>query len=254
MGSIKDKVALITGAASGIGKATAELFTVEGANVILVDIDVERGEQLKRKLQGLNPQTLFIKADVSKDNEVRRMVRRAIEEFNRIDILFNNAGIGIFGSVVSLTEEEWDREIEVNLKSVFLVSKYVIPEMQRSGGGTIINTASGAGIVGTKFSVAYCASKGGIIALTKAMALDHAKDGIRVNAIAPGVVDTPFNDKILAESDDPERARKEMEDAHPMGRLCAPEEVATVALFLASEDSSFITGTVLSVDGGYTAQ
>ncbi len=254
MSVLKDRVALITGASSGIGRATSKLFANEGARLILVDLDEKNGMALHAEMSSSGGEAIFCHADASKRADVEQAVADGIAAFGQIDILFNNVGIGLFGTVVSLSEEDWDRELNVNLKSAFLFSKYVIPHMQKRGRGCVINTSSGAGIVGTMGSVGYCASKGGVVLLTRAMALDHAEQGIRVNAVAPGVVDTPFNDKILATTPDPAQTRRDMENAHPMKRLCSAEEVAKAVLFLASDNSSFVTGTVLSVDGGYTAQ
>lgn len=254
MGRLEGKVTIITGAASGIGKTTARLFSAEGAKLVLADIDESLGHQVQEDIVAKGGEAVFVKTDVSRNEDTKRMVETAVNRYGRLDILFNNAGIGVFGTVETLSEEGWDRELAVNLKAIFLASKYAVPEMRKSGGGSIVNTSSGAGIVGTLNSVGYCASKGGVVLITKAMALDHAKDKIRVNAVAPGVVDTPFNDKILATEKDPETVKKATAAAHPLGRLARPEDVANAALFLASDEASFVTGAVLSVDGGYTAQ
>ncbi|HON87326.1 MAG TPA: SDR family oxidoreductase [Bacillota bacterium] len=254
MGRLEGKVAIITGAGSGIGKETSKLFAHEGAKVVLVDVSEAAGLSVLKEIRSDGGTGEFVSADVTSSSDCKRMVDFSVKKYGGLDILFNNAGIGIFGDVTTLTEEEWDKELAVNLKGVFLGSKYAVPEMRKRGGGSIINTASGAGLIGTPSSVAYCASKGGVVLLTKAMALDHARDKIRVNAVAPGVVDTPFNDRILQSQADPTAARKATEQVIPLGRLATPLDVAYAALFLASDESSFITGAVLSVDGGYTAQ
>jgi NAD(P)-dependent dehydrogenase (short-subunit alcohol dehydrogenase family) len=249
---LEGKVALITGAGSGIGQATARLFAKEGAKVVVVDIDGRGGEETARLIEISGGEATFVRADVSKSAEAEKMVKLAVETYGRLDILHNNAGISQVGTVVDTPEEVWDKTINVNLKGIFLGSKYAIPEMLKTGGGIIVNTASVWGLVSAPASAAYCASKGAVIALTKAMALDHAPN-IRVNCICPGDILTPMTERDLAARGDPEKALKAMTEPYPIGRLGKPEEIAEAALFLASDSSSFMTGAALIVDGGWTS-
>ncbi|HXY14471.1 MAG TPA: SDR family NAD(P)-dependent oxidoreductase [Terriglobales bacterium] len=250
---LASKVALITGATSGIGEASALLFAVEGASIALTGRSRQRGEQIRNKILSSGGKAIFISCDVRNSEECRRAVDETVSVFGQIDILFNNAGIFYPHNIVECTEREWDEQLDVNLKGTFLMSKFALPEMIRKGNGVIINNSSGWGIVGGDSAVAYCASKGGVVLLTKAMAIDHGPQGIRVNAICPGDVDTPML---------PEDARMrglKWEDYlagcanRPMGRIGTPDEIARAALFLASDDSSFMTGTALVVDGGGSA-
>jgi len=249
-GSLAGKVALITGGASGIGKATAELFAREGAAVTIVDIDAEAGNAVARSVVDDGGEAMFIRCDVACADECRRAVDQTLQRWGKLDVLFNNAGVTRRASVLGTSEEEWDWVMAVNVKSVFLMSKAAIPEMIKTNGGVIINTGSGWGLVGGKDAVTYCASKGAVIQLTKAMALDHGPQNIRVNAVCPGDTDTPMlaeearqlnqsHDAILAES-----------AGRPLGRAGRPEEIAKGVLYLASDASSFVTGTTLLVDGG----
>ncbi len=253
-GRIAGKVALITGAASGIGKAAAELFAREGAKVAVVDIDERGADEVAQSIRASGGEAIFAHADVANARDVSQMVEVVVAAFGRIDILYNNAGIARLGSVEEVTEEDWDLVIGVNLKGVFLCSKYAIPHMKAGGGGSIINAGSSVSFVGSPHSAPYCASKGGLLLLTKQMALDYAAHNIRVNAICPGVVDTPFAAQIVSASPDPVQARRNSERARPLGRWGKPEEVARAALFLASDESSLATGSALVIDGGYTAQ
>jgi NAD(P)-dependent dehydrogenase (short-subunit alcohol dehydrogenase family) len=253
------KVAIITGAGSGIGRATAILFAKEGAKVAVVDINEEGGEETVRKIKEAGGDSIFIKASVSDSVDVQKMVKETVKKYGRLDILYNNAGVppvvreGIpVDSVTELEEEEWDKVMAVNLKGIFLGSKYAIPEMLKSGGGVIINTASAWGFLAAPKSTAYCTSKAGVIMLTKAMAIDYAPK-IRVNCICPGEVETPMHYYTLHSYKDPERARKKMLEQYPLGRIGKPEEVAQAALYLASDRSSFVTGTALIIDGGWLA-
>lgn len=247
---LPNKVVIITGGAAGIGRASAILFAAEGSKVVVVDCAANEGEEVVRIIRKKGRKSIFIKADVSKSTEVENMVRETIKIFGKIDILFNNAGTVIGGTIAEVKEEDWDKVIDVNLKSVYLGCKYVIPQMIKRGGGIIINTASVSGMKGLKNRSVYCASKGGIIALSKAIALDHAQDNIRVNCICPGTVDTPSLRQRVEQSKDPEAARKEFINRQPLGRLGKPEEVAHAALYLASDEASFITGSCLVIDGG----
>ena len=242
---LKDKVVVITGAGSGIGRSIAERFSAEGAQVVIVDIDEKGLKDTFSRVEQYAP-SLSIRTDVSVSSQVNDMVKQTISRFGRIDVLVNNAGIEMSGTVVSLKESEWDRVMNVNLKGTYLCSRFVIPHMTQTGGGSIVNMSSDLGISPIPNVAAYAATKGGIIALTKAMAKDHAKDKIRINCLAPGPIETPLLRRFQ-----PEHILKIITEVLlPMGRLGTPEEVAKAALFLASEDASFITGTVLTVSGG----
>ncbi len=246
---LKDQVAIITGGTSGIGEACVYLFAEEGAAVVLAGRSEERGKRIEAKILSSGGKALFVRADVSRAKDAKNLMDKTLEHFQKIDILVNNAGIGERNPVHQMEEAQWDRVLDINLKSIFLCSKYAIPAMQKQQKGSIINMASILGLVGFPGSGAYNASKGGSRLLTRNMALDYAKDGIRVNTICPGFIKTPMVEKEL----DPE-SLKAIEAMHPLGRLGRPEEVASAALFLASRESSFVTGTDIFVDGGYTAQ
>jgi NAD(P)-dependent dehydrogenase (short-subunit alcohol dehydrogenase family) len=241
------KVALISGAASGIGRAAAELFVSEGANVAIADNNEKLGRNAAHEI-GSN--VIFEAADVTQAADCERVVNRTLREFGKLDILFNNAGIIRRASVIDLSEEAWDRVMDVNVKSIFLLSRLVIPIMAKAGGGSIINMASGWGLAGGVLAAAYCASKGAVVLMTKAMAIDHGRQNIRVNCICPGDTDTDMlrnEARQLGESEERflvDSARR------PLGRLGRPDEIAQAALYLASGASSFVTGTALVVDGG----
>ncbi len=253
---LADKIALITGAGSGIGRASALLFSKEGAKVVIVDMNTTNGENTAKEIVEQGGEATFIHADISKANEVEGFVNTAIKKYGRLEILFNNAGVASAGDVVSTTEEVWDRTIDTNLKGAFLGCKYAIPHMIRQGGGSIINTASVNGLFGEYNAAAYDASKGGVVMLTKATALDFGSQNIRVNCICPGVVDTPMIEGF-AKSYGNQNYEENMSMFKNMNaavkRLLRPEEIASAALFLASDDSSGVTGAALIVDGGYTA-
>jgi NAD(P)-dependent dehydrogenase (short-subunit alcohol dehydrogenase family) len=250
MGSLAGKRALITGGASGIGRATALLFAREGAAVAVVDLDEVGGQAVVQEILEGGGRAIFVRCDVTQAADCQRAVQQTVEELGGLDILFNNAGIIRRATVVETTEEEWDRVMAVNVKSIFLLSKVAIPIMAAAGGGVIINTASGWGLVGGRKAAAYCASKGAVVQLTKAMALDHGEQNIRVNCICPGDTDTPMlrsEAQQLGESYEEflaEAARR------PLRRIGRPEDIAQAALYLASDASSFVTGTALVVDGG----
>lgn len=245
---LKNKVAVVTGGGSGIGRATALLFAKHGASVVVADVDIQGGEETVHLIEHNNGKSVFVKTNVADSSEVQDMVARALEEFGSIDILVNNAGIGNSEvRSVDLEEEEWDQVLDINLKGVYLGIKYAVPEMIKKGcGGAIINTASLLGLKGQKYMSAYNASKGGVVILTKNAALEYGKYGIRVNAVAPGVIDT----KIIEGWRQNERKWPIISRANALGRIGTPEEVANAILFLASDEASFVTGATLSVDGG----
>lgn len=249
-GRLENKTAVITGGTSGIGKATAELFSREGARVAVVGRSEEKGNSIVEEINSKGGQAIFVQCDVSKDEDARKMAEQVIKEFGQIDILYNNAGIAEFGTVHETEEDNWNKVIDINLKGVYLCSRYVIPHMQKQKKGSIINTASIAGIIGYPGAAAYCASKGGVHNLTKAMALDYGPDGIRVNNICPGVIETPMTVGAYGSE---EEVKKQAAD-YPIGRVGSPEDIAYAALFLASDESTFVTGTSLIVDGGFTAK
>lgn len=251
---LENKVCLITGAGSGIGRATAQLFAREGAKLLLADIDGKAVETVAEEARGEGGGAVAVKVDVSKGPEVQGMVERTVETYGRLDVLVNNAGIAFAATVLETEEADWDRLMAVNLKSVFLGCKHAIPVMRRQGGGAIVNMASNSASVGLRRRVAYVASKGAIAAMTRALALDHVEDGIRVNCVAPGTVDSAFFDGLYAAAEDPAALRRELVARQAIKRLGRPEEIATAVLYLACDESSFATGTILTVDGGMTAQ
>ncbi len=250
---LANKVALITGGTSGIGEATAILFAKEGAKVAITGRNETRGHAVTEQITKDSGQAIFIRTDVRLAADCRRAVDEIVRAFGHLDILFNNAGVFYPHTTLECTEEEWDEQLDINLKGTFLMSKSALPGMIQQHSGVIINNSSGWGIVGGDAAVAYCASKGGVVLLTKAMAIDHGPQGIRVNCICPGDVDTPM---LPADA----RLRGlEWDDYlagcrnRPLGRIGTTDEIAKAALFLASDDSSFMTGATLVVDGGGTA-
>lgn len=249
---LRDKVAIITGAKSGIGLATARRFSREGAKVVLAD--VEDAQQELELITENRSEAVFVRTDVSSEGDVHELFRQSVGRFGRVDVLVNNAGIELARKATDTTEDEWDRLMGVNLKGVFLCSKDAVAEMRRTGGGVIVNVASELGVVGGAEIAAYCASKGGVIQLSRAMAIDHAADHIRINCVCPGPINTPLLDRIIESSSDPAKERQITVAKTLMNRLGEPEEIANVILFLASEESSFMTGSVVVADGGLTAQ
>jgi len=244
------KVALVTGGAAGIGRATALLLACEGAAVAVVDLDGAGAEDAAREIREGGGRALTLVGDVSCAADCRRAVEATVDEWGRLDILFNNAGIIRRASVLETSEEEWDRALAVNVKSVFLMGKYAIPVMARAGGGAIVNTGSGWGLVGGRNAASYCASKAAVVNLTRAMALDHGDQQVRVNCVCPGDTDTGMlrdEARQLGESEDEFLAGAA---DRPLGRMGRPEEVAQAVLYLVSDASSFVTGTTLVVDGG----
>lgn len=246
---LKDKVALVTGGASGIGKATAELFAREGARVAVADFSAE-GRETVQAIKNAGGEAIFLPVDVSDSGQVTRMVEAALEAYGRIDILFNGAGILYYGTVLETDEQAWNRVLSINLGGTYLCCRAVIPHMIRQGGGSIINVASTVGAHDAcANAVAYVTSKGGVTLFTKAVAIDHAKQGVRVNALVPGATDTPMIRKAIAPDD-----LQALAASQPIGRLGRPEELAKAVLFLASDDASFVTGSAMYVDGGQAAK
>lgn len=247
---LKNKVAIITGAGSGIGQGIALAFIKEGAKVAVADWQEKGGKETIEKIKKLKGEAIFVKTDVSKTADIDQMTDTCLKKFGHVDILVNNAGIVRFGALHETSESEWDVVLNVNLKSVFLASKKVLPQMLRQGKGKIINIASIAGLVGFDKIGPYCASKGGIIALTKEMALEYAPQKINVNCICPGVIKTAMTKDMI---NDP-ATKKGFEAQTPYPRLGEPEDIAMAAVYLASDESDFVSGEALVVDGGWVAK
>jgi NAD(P)-dependent dehydrogenase (short-subunit alcohol dehydrogenase family) len=247
MGRVAGKVAIVTGAASGIGRATARLLAEEGAAVVVADVDAEGGEATARQIQEAGGEGAFVRTDVSEAGQVEQLVRAAVERFGGLDILHNNAyWAPLYRPLVETSDQEWERTIAVTLKGVFLGCKYAIPVMIERGGGSIVNTASTAALAASPQFAAYMAAKGGVVALTRSVAMDYGGQGIRCNAICPGLTETPATAPVLA---DPER-RRWLESKLLVGRVGQPEDIARGVLYLCSDESSFMTGQTLVVDGG----
>lgn len=253
---LKGKVAIVTGAASGIGRATALLMAKEGAKVIVVDINEKGGRESVEIIKHDGGEAYFLQADVSKPADCERMVKTALIEYGKLDILFNNAGVVHVGMITETSEADWDRILDINLKGVFLVSKYAIPEMLRAGGGAIVNTGSIYGNLGAGSYTAYCASKGGVINLTRALAMEYAEKNIRVNCVCPGSVMTGMlqQEINIFAPDNPEQQKEKFAQMQPNRRIASPEDIAKVVLFLSSDDASYMTGSIVDVDGGFSAQ
>ena len=251
-GQLDGKVALITGAGSGIGRASALAFAREGAKVAVADIVVEGGEETVRMVKEAGGEAFFIKVDVSNAAEVEAMVNAVVDTYGRIDCAYNNAGIeGRLASTDEYPEDVFDKVIDINLTGVWLCMKYELPHMLKQGGGAIVNTASGAGLIGVAGMSAYVASKHGVVGLTKTAALEYAKSGIRVNSVCPGLIQTPMVERITA---DQPQLGEALVAAEPVGRTGKPEEIAESVVWLSSDAASFVTGHAMSVDGGFVAQ
>jgi NAD(P)-dependent dehydrogenase (short-subunit alcohol dehydrogenase family) len=251
---LENRAALVTGGTSGIGEATCLLFGREGASVAVVGRNTERGKSVAKRISDAGGNAIFIQADVRKSDDCRTAVDRTLETFGRLDVLFNNAGSYYQNDVVGCTEQEWDDQVDTSLKGTFLMSKYALPHMIERGTGSIINCASGWGLVGGPKSAAYCAAKGGMVVMTKAMAIDHGPQGIRVNAICPGDTDTPMEREDARAQGLTWDQYLEQTVAHrPIARMATPEEIAFGVLYLASDESSYVTGAALPVDGGGVA-
>jgi len=249
MGDLNGKVAIVTGAAKGIGESTAKLFAKEGARVTVSDVDVENGEKVVKTINDNGGEAIFIKSDASKAEDHEELVKKTVDAFGKLDIAVNNAGIG--GPLAKTAEyplEGWEKVINLNLNGVFYGTKFQIAEMLKNGGGSIVNIASILGQVGTANSPAYVAAKHGVVGLTKTAAIEYAKEGIRVNSVGPGYIKTPLLNVLDDDTLDM------LKGLHPIGRLGKPEEVAEIILWLASDKASFVTGNYYAVDGGYLSQ
>jgi len=251
-GHLEGKVALVTGGASGIGRATALTFAREGAQLVIADMHEEGGQQTVHLITEMGGEAIFVRTDVSKAVEVQALLSQAVATYGRLDCAHNNAGIsgGRHALTAEYPEETWHQVIAVNLTGVWLCMKYEIPQMLQQGGGVIVNTASVAGLIGGRGLAAYVASKHGVVGLTKTAALEYAQQGIRVNCVCPGVIQTPMTARGLS---DPER-RARIIASEPMGRVGTPEEIAQAVVWLCSDAASFVTGHTMTVDGGYVAQ
>jgi NAD(P)-dependent dehydrogenase (short-subunit alcohol dehydrogenase family) len=247
---LKDKVAIITGGASGIGRATAILFAKEGAAIAIADTNIKMGKSTQMEIESLGGRAIFVPCDVTQSSDCHQVVEKTVSTYGGLDILFNNAGIVSRTNLLTITEAEWDRVMAVNVKSVYLMSKYAIPHIKKRGGGVIVNTSSGWGLKGGKNAVSYCASKGAVTNMTRAMAIDHGAQNIRVNAVCPGDTDTP-----MLRNEAKQLGRSETDfmieaGERPLGRYAQPIEIAQAVLYLASDEASYVTGTTLVVDGG----
>ncbi len=253
MPRLSNKTIIISGGATGIGRASAELFAIHGATVIICDRNEEEGNNTAAAISQNGHSCIFFKLDITSEDQVKKIVFKIHQLYKKIDGLFNNAGIDLIAPIMETKAEDWDKVMAVNLKGAFLMAKHVVPIMKARNGGVILNTSSIGGLAGWANYSAYCASKGGLIALTKQMAVELADYKIRVNCICPGSTLTPMVERILSKENDPEAARKAIASLHPLGRFAQPIEIAYAALFCMSADSSFCTGMILPVDGGITA-
>ena len=257
MGKLEGRVGLLTGVSTGIGRAGAQLFAREGARLVLLDVNDAQGRETAELVTKSGGEVVFVTGDVSKAADVHRAVQLAVEKWGKLDLVWSNAGIGVYKSVPDTDEDEWDRIVDVNLKGGFLVCKYAIPEIAKAGGGTIVLTGSINSFDAAPQWAAYCATKGGVLMLAKAMAIDHAAQNIRVNVVCPGSVDTKLQEDWLRNRVSDltyEEAVRADQSAHLLDRYATPEEVSKAALFLSCDDSSFSTGSAVLVDGGLNAQ
>jgi NAD(P)-dependent dehydrogenase (short-subunit alcohol dehydrogenase family) len=250
MGRLEGKVAVVTGAAAGIGRAAAIALAKESARVGIGDVDEAGGQRVAQEIARDEGEAFARRTDVRSSDDVRALVREAVDRYGRLDVMVNNAGVAIGGTAADMSEDDWNRVVDTNLTGVWRGMRFAIPEMMKAGGGSIVNMSSVQSHVGFLGWAGYAASKGGIDALTRQAAVEYAPKGIRVNAIVPGTILTEMNERIMAESGDPERVMADWVSMHPIGRVGRPEEVAAAIVFLASDESTFITGELLRVDGG----
>ena len=254
MRRLEGRRAIVTGAGSGIGRAIALRFAAEGARVAVADVDEAAAAKVAAELGEGHGNAVNRRVDVSRAAEVEALVGWVVEQWGGLDVMANNAGVGVAATTPDTEEADWDRLMAVNLKGTFLGMKYAIPAIRASGGGAVINIASVAALVGVPDRAAYCASKGGVVALTRAAAIDHVAEGVRINCIAPGTVDTPWVQRITADYPDPDAARAAMRARQPHGRLVTAEEIAAMAAYLASDEAGSVIGGVMVVDGGLSAR
>jgi NAD(P)-dependent dehydrogenase (short-subunit alcohol dehydrogenase family) len=254
MERLRGKRAIVTGAGSGIGRAIALRFAEEGAWVVISDLDGDAAASVASETGGANVEIVVRRTDVTDSSEVEALVETAVEEWDGLDVMVNNAGIGVAGTTTDTSEENYERVMDVCLRGTFLGMKYAIPAIRNSGGGSVINLSSVAALVGIADRAVYSAAKGAILAITRAAAIDHVEEGVRINCIAPGTVDTPWVGRITAGYEDPEEARRNMQARQPHGRFVAPEEIAAMAAYLASDESASVIGACMIVDGGITAR
>ena len=251
MERLAGKRTIVTGAANGIGRAIALRLASEGARVVIADVNEDDARGVAEEIDG---ETLVHKANVTRDGDVEALVGRAVSEWGGLDVMVNNAGVGVAGTAVTTTEEEYERVMDVCVRGTFLGMKHAIPALKDAGGGSIVNMSSVAALVGIVDRAVYSAAKGAIYSMTRASAIDHIGEGVRVNCIAPGTVDTPWVTRITSGYDDPEEARANMRARQPHGRLVTPEEIAAMAAYLASDESASVIGACMVVDGGVTAR
>ena len=248
---LKNKTAIITGGASGIGEQIVRHYVSEGCSVVILDKNLS-GLDLENELNSEGYNVKYFQCDITNEKSIEVNIKQSLKYLKKLNILVNNAGIGKTGNILTTNNDDWNDMIKVNLTGTFLVTKYCIKNLMQSKNGSIVNIASVAGIIAVKDRFAYCASKGGVISLTKSVALDFVKENIRANAICPGTVNTPWIERMAQEKDNPEEAREIMKQRQPLGRLGEPQEIAQAAIYLGSDESKFITGTTLVIDGGMT--